>query len=146
MKNPIQAFIEWYRSLAQGQRQYIAHMYIVMTTGNTADLALARDISPARFEYQVLTRDFPVRMVARMVVIRGIIDLIFINRDLLCPTQSRITPGTDFKSVPNIVDISEKQWEKGLDSWKRLRAVELSDIYTRLWLKSELEMENGCEK
>lgn len=150
MKNPVQAFIEWYRSLAREQQQYLAHMYIVLTTENTADLVMARDLSPGRFEFYVLKHDFPMRRVARMMVVRSIIDLIFINRDQLSPVGGRIQ-GTDFKSVPNstvpnIVNISEKQWEKALASWKTLRAVELSDIYTSLWLKSEIEMENNREK
>lgn len=140
MKNPIQAFIEWYRSLARVQQQYIAHMYIVLTTENTADLAMAREASPARFEFRVLQKDFPVRMVARMVVIRGIIDFLFINRDQLPGHRGQVS------NLSPIVDISDKQWERGLESWKILRAVELSDIYTSLWLKSEIEMENGCEK
>ena len=132
-KNPIQAFLEWYHSLAMGQRQYLAHMYIVLTTENTADLAMARDASPERFELLAVKKDFPIRMVARMVVIRVIIDFIFINRDQL----ARKTPG-----APSIANISEKQWEKGLESWKLLRVVELSDIYINLWLQSELKMEN----
>ncbi len=129
MKNPIQAFLDWYRSLALGQRQYLAHMYIVLTTQNTADLVMDRDTSPGRFELHVVKQDFPVRTVARMMLIRSVIDFIFINKDLL----SQATPG-----APSIVDISEKQWEKGLESWKILREVELSDYYTHLWLKSEL--------
>ena len=131
LKNPIQAFIEWYHSLALGQRQYLAHMFIALTTQNTTDLVMAKDISPDRFERHVMEKDFPVRMIARMVVIRGIIDFIFLNKDQLVPK----TPGT-----PSIVDISQKQWEKGLDSWRILRGVELSDLYTRLWLKSELKI------
>ncbi len=130
LKNPIQAFIEWYHSLAMGQRQYLAHMFIALTTQNTTDLAMAKDTSPDRFEHHVMEKDFPVRMVARMVVIRGIIDFIFLNKDQLVQ---------EIPGAPAIVDISQKQWEKGLDSWRTLRGVELSDLYTRLWLKSELE-------
>ena len=76
-------------------------------------------------------------MVARMMVIRAIIDFIFINKDQL----SRETPG-----APSIVNIDEKQWRKGLYSWKTLRSVELSDKYFYLWLKSALMMENGFDK
>jgi hypothetical protein len=104
-------------------------MYIVLTTQNTADFVMDRDTSPGRFELHVVKQDFPVRTVARMMVIRSVIDFIFINKDLL----SQATPG-----APSIVDISEKHWEKGLESWKILREVELSDYYTHLWLKSEL--------
>jgi len=137
MKNPIQAFLEWYRSLALGQRQYLAHMYIVLTTHNTADLVTQRDASPERLERHVARPDFPVRMVARMMVVRAVIDFIFINRDLL----SRETP-----EAPSIANIAEKQWGKGLESWKILRAEELSDIYTHLWLQSELIRGNGFDQ
>jgi len=137
MKNPIQAFLEWYRSLAMGQRQYLAHMYIVLTTENTADLAMARGASPDRFEFLVLKKDFPMRMVSRLLVVRVIIDFIFINRYQLA--QENPGPAA-------IVNLSEKQWEKGLESWKVLRGVELSDIYVNLWLKSELKMENNLGK
>ncbi|MBN1932756.1 MAG: hypothetical protein JW786_14220 [Desulfobacterales bacterium] len=137
MKNPIQAFLEWYRSLALGQRQYLAHMYIVLTTRNTADFVLAREASPERFERHVVKQDFPVRMVAKMMAVRAIIDFIFINRELL----HRKIPGAPF-----VADIAEKQWRKGLESWKILRSMELSDFYTNLWLKSELMTENGFDK
>lgn len=133
MKNPIQAFIEWYRSLALGQRQYIAHMFIVLTTQNTSDLVMGKETSPERFELHAVKKDFPVRMIARMMVVRAIVDFIFINKVEL----SRETPG-----APSIVNISEKQWEKGLEAWRVLRGVELSDYYTNLWLKSELKVLN----
>ena len=59
MRNPIRAFLEWYRSLAMGQRQYLAHMYIVLTTENTEDFVTAREASPERFERQVGKTGFP---------------------------------------------------------------------------------------
>ena len=134
MKNPIQAFVEWYQSLALGHRQYLAHMFLVLTTQNTTDLAMPKETSPDRFLAYVVKKDFPVRVVARMVVIRGIFDFIFLNRDQLVQE----TPGAPF-----VVDISQKHWEKGFDSWRMLRGKELSDIYTQLWLKVELKNLGG---
>jgi hypothetical protein len=130
LKNPIQAFVEWFQSLAVGHRQYLAHMFFVLTTQNTTDLAMAKETSPDRFLSYVVKKDFPVRVVARMVVIRGIFDFILLNKDELLQE----TPG-----APSIVNISEKHWEKGFESWRMLRGKELSDIYTQMWLKAELK-------
>lgn len=136
VKNPIAQFLAWYRSLAAGQRSYLAHMYMVLTTENTSDLAMARDHSPERFERVVVQRDFPLRMVSKMVVIRSIIDFIFINKDQLMQETPVAT------SLPHIAD---KQWEVGLESWRVLRSVELSDRSINLWLRSELQAEKSFD-
>lgn len=137
MKNPIAAFLEWYRSLALGQRRYFAQTYFVLTTQTTDDILLPQESFHVRFEHLVVKKDFPVRIVSRMVVIRAIIDFVFINKDQLV---------RDIPGAPSITNIAEKQWEAGLNSWKTLRSVELSDRYINLWLKSELMVENEFDK
>ena len=136
LKNPIVAFLEWYRSLAMGQRQYLAHLYVVLTTENTTELAMAGGCSPEKFEHVVTKRDFPLRMVSRMVVVRAIIDFIFINKDHLVQE----TPMSS-----EMVNIADKQWEAGVQTWQSLRGRELSDRYINLWLQSELKVENGTD-
>ncbi len=136
MKNPIVAFLEWYRSLALEQRRYLAHMYTVLTVGNTAELAMAGDRSIEKFERVVTERDFPLRRVARMVNIRATIDFIFNSKDQLAG---------EMQMAPAIINIADKQWEAGLFSYKDLRARELSDPYIQLWLKAELDTEAGSD-
>ncbi len=129
LKNPITAFIQWFNSLANTHKEYIAHIYFVLTTQDTTDLALDEENAFIRFQMFVTRQDFPLRVVARMVVIRSVMDFVFINRDQLAP---------DAVHGPDLIDIAEKQWETASNSWKNLRAKELSDPYIRLWLQAEL--------
>lgn len=129
MKNPITAFIEWFRTLSAAHREYLSHMYFVLTTQNTQELVMDPRNAISKFEFWVTKRDFAVRVIARMVVVRSIIDFLFLNRGLL----SRKIPGS-----MNVVDIAEKQWQAGAASWQQLRSEQLSDRYINSWLKSEL--------
>jgi hypothetical protein len=105
-------------------------MYLVLTTQNTTDLVMDPDNALARFQMFVTKNDFPLRIVSRMVMVRAIMDFLFVNHDQLVPGTAVIGS--------NLVDIAEKQWEMALNSWKDLRGTELSDPYIRLWLQSEL--------
>ncbi|MDA3790763.1 MAG: hypothetical protein PF503_20000 [Desulfobacula sp.] len=104
-------------------------MYFVLTTQNTTDLAIDGNSAFIRFQIIVTKNDFPLRIVARMVIVRAIMDFLFVNRDQLV---------AETVQNPKLTDIAEKQWETAFVSWKKIRTTELSDPYIRLWLKSEL--------
>ncbi len=105
-------------------------MYFVLTTQDTTDLAIESKAALVRFQIHVTKNDFPLRVVARMVTVRAIIDFLFINRDLLV---------TQPITGPKLTDIAQKQWDTAFESWKILRAGELSDPYIRFWLQSALD-------
>lgn len=105
-------------------------MYFVLTTENTTDLAIETEMAKDRFVLLVTKKDFSVRVVARMVTVRGLVDFLFINRDQLA---------APVLSGANVIGIGEKQWETAFQSWKHIRQTELSDPYIRLWLQSETE-------
>lgn len=132
-RNPIQIFIAWFNSLPEVQQAYLAHMYWICTTEDTVDFALEVNESIRKFRHFVLRSDFPLRMLSRIVVVRGVIDFILHNKKLL----SRIDPTNwidgerlDAKVVP----ISEKQWEKTVASWRQLIKTDLSDKAISMWV------------
>jgi hypothetical protein len=133
MKTPIAAFMEWLDSLPESHAGYLAHLYRISTTEDTADLAMTPEESLVRFRHYVVRQDFPLRVVARMVMIRGMMDLIFMTRETLVSQNTGVP--FDTGSPDNVVLLSEKQWGNVLDSWKRLRSKEMSDSYLFSWAR-----------
>jgi hypothetical protein len=68
-----------------------------------------------------------------MVMIRGMMDLIFMTRETLVSQNTGVP--FDTGSPDNVVLLSEKQWGNVLDSWKRLRSKEMSDSYLFSWAR-----------
>ena len=134
LKNPIQAFMEWFDLLAVVHREYIAHTYFTLTSATALDFTLSGQEAVFRFQHYIVKKDFALRLVSRMVKVRAVLDFIFTNKDLITVPAAL---------GPSLADISEKQWETALHKWGELRNRELSHAYIRLWLKSELQRDNN---
>ncbi len=50
-------------------------MYFVLSTQDTADFSLDKEILPEKFLMYITRKDFPLRVVSKMVVVRALIEL-----------------------------------------------------------------------
>jgi len=130
MKTPLEGFILWFDGLPTSLRQYLAHIFQVCTTEDTAVMVAGKDQSLESFRRWVTGTDFPLRIAARMFYVRAIFDMVILH-------HGEIVSG---KGIPhfttgetNIIDISTRQWEGVLASWKSLRQDQMSDIYIHSW-------------
>jgi hypothetical protein len=134
-RNPIQVFIDWFDGLPRVQQGYLAHMYWICTTENTADFVLEIDESLRKFRHYILRSDFPLRMLSRIVIVRSIFDFIMHNRKLI----SRLEPTSWMQQglqEGKVVSLSEKQWDKTSASWLQLTKTDLSDKAISLWVQA----------
>jgi hypothetical protein len=76
--------------------------------------------------------DFPLRSAAKMFYIRAVFDMVILHHDELAGDDSStgLIPG---KNNFNIVQLSSRQWETVINTWKNLRQGELSDAYVHAW-------------
>lgn len=133
MKTPISAFLEWFDALPAPLGRFLAHFYRISTTADATDMTMTPDESHAQFMNYVVVGDFPLRVAARMVMIRAVFDFAFMTRDTLVSQPG--APPFDSGSHDNVVPLSVKQWENAFDSWKRLRSMEMSDSYLFSWAR-----------
>jgi hypothetical protein len=127
---PFDAFIKWFDQIPIPLRRYIAHVFRVCTTDDTSQMLTLPDQSLDGFRNWAVKVDFPIRIAARMFYIRSIFDMVIFH-------YREIVADEDFFGLPseknNIVNLSSKQWEELLESWKNLRAKEMSDTYIHSW-------------
>ncbi len=130
METPWEAFINWFDKIPVSLRQYLAHIFRICTTEDTSQMTASQDQSLTGFRNWAIKMDFPLRVAARMFYIRSIFDMVIFHYKEICT-------GDDFLHLSsekdNIIQISTKQWEEILGSWKNLRAQEMSDIYIHSW-------------
>lgn len=125
--------MDWFDNLFPEQRKYLAKTYLLLTTQDTNDFALAQEEALLKFRSIVLKQDFPLRQLSKIVFVRSIVDFILQNRELLTGKSGILTgmQGTESK----VVDLTEKHWEKVIQSWQDLRRTELTDRALHVWLK-----------
>ena len=136
--NPIQAYRSWLQGLPWPQRSYLASMFWLCTTENTADMTLSPEEHLAKLDSYLLREDFPLRVVSRMVTVRAVTGFILDNRELLLGEEVGFPPQS---REDKILFLSEKQWEKTLASWRALCGKELSDAAFSAWLQAALEQQ-----
>lgn len=130
MKTPLEGFILWFDGIPTSLRQSLAHIFQVCTTDDTAVMVAGKDQSLESFRSWVTGTDFPLRIAARMFYVRAIFDMVIFHHGEIVPGKglSLFIPGNT-----NIIDISTRQWEGVLASWKSLRRDQMSDMYIHSW-------------
>lgn len=130
MKTSLEAFVLWFDNVPVPLRKYLAHIFRVCTTEDTSQMAALPDSSLESFRNWVVRVDFPLRIAARMFYIRSIFDMVIFHYKEIMADKT-VYPLLSEKD--NIVQISSKQWEGVLETWKGLRLKEMSDIYIHSW-------------
>jgi hypothetical protein len=137
--NPAAAFIRWYDGLSPAHRQHLAHVYYVCTTQDTTDMLMAPADSLQRFVRHLARPDFPLRLVARMFIVRTVFDLLLVHRkELIIAPDEWIPSGSRDK----MISLGRHRWDRVMDSWAALRAKELSDSHLHAWAASIIKNKN----
>lgn len=130
MKTPLDAFVIWFDGIPTCLREYLAHIFQVCTTEDTTLMTLRSDQSLASFRNWLTGVDFPLRIAARMFYVRSIFDMVIFHHKEIVSGESCLYPSSE---TENIIQISTRQWEGVLESWKGLRQDQMSDIYIHSW-------------
>ena len=130
-KDPAQAFWDWFSALPAAHQEFLAHVFWICTTDNSNDLILSPQESLAKFGHYVARPDFPLRVLSRIVVVRGIVSFILNNREAF--ENKKLWSGSRKK---NVLFLSEAQWGKHVRNWQLLLADELSDASLNVWVKA----------
>ena len=129
-KNPAQTFWDWFSDLPVANREFLAHLFWICTTEDTTDLMMDPEASLAKFAHYLSRPDFPVRVLSRVVIVRGMISFILNNRQSF--EDRKLWPG----SKKNVSFLSEAQWNKHLRTWRMLVSGELSDASLHFWVNA----------
>ena len=139
MITPIDAFLKWFDALPVPLRRYLAHIFRICTTDDTSQMVALPQQSLDGFRLWAVKSDFPLRIAARLFYIRSIFDMIILH-------HKEIGSGDDFFPVSddtkNIIQLSSKQWEDILESWRHLRSREMSDTYVHSWTSWMIKMQS----
>ena len=122
--NPIDSFLAWFNTIPVLHQQYMARLFFLCTTDNSADFAMSPDEALKRLQYYAAGPDFLLRRLSRLMILRTVFDLILNNRERLENLDHQLAGIVQDQKV---VGLSEKQWEKTADSWRRFRSRVLTD-------------------
>ena len=143
MITPWEAFILWFDTIPLSLRKFLAHTFRLCTTEDTSQMAITAGESLARFRNWAGTRDFPLRIAARIFYIRSVFDMVICHHHEIFG-QNNTFPGES--SQENIVPISSRQWEEVLKSWTTLRNRELTDTYIHSWASWMIQRQMNSER
>ncbi len=133
---PIEVFLSWFHTLPVLQRQYIARLFFLCTTENSADFALTPEEALTRLENYMNGPDFVLRRLSRLMIVRAIFDLILNNYNRFdALNQSFSASGRTGDAGGNVARLSPKQWERTVSSWRQFRNSLLTDQAIYLWLQ-----------
>jgi hypothetical protein len=127
---PSTAFIQWFDNIPVELRKNLAHVFRICTTEDTSQMALSPDQSLAGFRAWAVKPDFPLRSAAKMFYIRAVFDMVILHHDEIRTDSGAAGP---LSNTGNIVQLSARQWDGIINSWKTLRRGELSDAYIHSW-------------
>ncbi len=136
--NPIKSYLDWLNNIPVLQAKYIAFMFWLCTTENTADMALSHDQALLKFKNYLLREDFPLRVMTRMLVVRDVTNLIVKNRDLFT-AKDNFPYFSLTKEQDKVLFLSDKQWEKTISSWQELYYSHLSEQVFTVWIRSIMD-------
>ncbi len=131
MKTPAAAFVHWFDNQPGTLRRHLAHVFRVCTTEEVSQMAAMPDESLAVFRHWVIKLDFPLRLAAKMFYIRAVFDMVILHHDEIAGDGS--STGMVSEKSDNIVQLSTRQWQNVIHTWKNLRQSELSDTYVHAW-------------
>jgi hypothetical protein len=132
IRNPLQAFWDWFTGLPLQHQQVLATLTWTLTTEDTSDFGLSPEEYRQRFLNALRRRDFPLRTMSRLVVVRSMVDFIIQNRKLL-------QDGSGLGTQGNVISLAEEQWKTVGSGWAQLKAGELSDQNLSRWTRAVLK-------
>nr|WP_319493584.1 hypothetical protein [uncultured Desulfobacter sp.] len=129
MITPWEAFIAWFDSVPLALRRQLSHVFRICTTEDTSQMAVQPEDSLGHFRNWVNTKDFPLRITARMFYIRSVFDLV------ICHHKEILTKNIsdELNNNESVIPLSDKQWDEVLRSWATLRNSKFSDKYIHSW-------------
>ena len=130
MKTPLEAFMGWFDYTPRSIREYLAHLYQVCTSGDATMMVVDRQEYLELFRSQFVKMDFPLRIAARIFYVRSVFDMVILHHEEIQSGDGLFHIG---HAGENVVQISSRQWDGVVGSWKSLRQEELSDIYVHSW-------------
>ena len=133
LDNPTAAFLSWFGTIPMLHRQSLARLFFLFTTTNSGDFSLSPAVALERFNHYILSPDFTLRRVVRLVMIRSVFDLILDNRERIEHAGNEMAGQS---GNPNVLTLSDRLWEKTVASWQDLRIRVLNDEMIRLYLKT----------
>ncbi len=131
MITPQAAFVQWFDSLPRNIAESLARLFYICTTDDTSQMAQDAGMYWANFKYLLVKSDFPLRIAARMFYIRSIFDMVIFHHEQLIAGNRMLSHGSGDGS--ELALLSEKQWDRVLDSWTKLRGQEMSENYIHSW-------------
>jgi len=92
---------------------------------------MGHDQALEKFQAYLSRPDFPLRLLSRMIMVRGMTTYLLSNREIL--EQGKVFAGEQDSS--NVLDLSETIWKKTWAGWQQLIANELSDKVFAAWTR-----------
>jgi len=130
-EHPLPVYQRWFFQIPLAHRRRLALGYWLFTTENTADMAMGHDQALEKFQAYLSRPDFPLRLLSRMIMVRGMTTYLLSNREIL--EQGKVFAGEQDSS--NVLDLSETIWKKTWAGWQQLIANELSDKVFAAWTR-----------
>ena len=94
-------------------------------------MALSHDQALNKFKNYLQRPDFPLRLISRVVIVRGMTTYLLANREILEQDNVFAAHREDI----NVLDLTESMWRKTWASWQRLLSEDLSDRVISAWTR-----------
>ncbi len=130
--NPDEAFERWFESMPVPHRGQLCLLFFFLTGERTDDFFLSDQEALRRFALFCGRPDFPVRRVARMLLIRAVFGFVLRSEDSI-ERFLELMPGS---MRPEVVPIEGFQWLRSVREWEKLCKSGLSDESLYRWLES----------
>ncbi|MFO7803861.1 MAG: hypothetical protein R6V55_16380 [Desulfovermiculus sp.] len=131
IEHPLPVYQTWFSQIPLAHRRRLALGFWLFTTENTADMAMSHNQALDRFQAYLGRPDFPLRLLSRMIIVRGMTTYLLGNREIL--EQGSVFAKDQDNS--NVLDLSETIWKKTWAGWQQLIAEELSDKVFSAWTR-----------
>jgi len=120
MHTTVRAFLNWLNTLPAPYRHQLARTYWLMSAETTAEMTRSPEEAERLWRRRLEAPDFPLRKVAALIQMRGVVDFLLSHPELL--HQHDPAPGTR-----PIEPIAPHHWERIAASWRQVRHQHLSD-------------------
>jgi len=130
--NPDEAFERWFESMPVVHRGQLSLLFFFLTGERTDDFFLSDQEALRRFSLFCSRPDFPVRRVARLLLIRSVFSFVLRSEDSI----ERFLELMPRSMRSEVVPIEGFQWLRTLAAWDRLCKTVLSDESLHRWLES----------
>jgi len=99
-------------------------------------MALNHEQAEDKFLAYLQRPDFPVRLLSRMITVRGMTTYLLANREILEQGNVLTADG----DASNVLDLSAVMWKKTRAGWQRLLSEELSDRVFAAWTRQAVSI------